>query len=257
LRAGVTFAVAQLCRCWTFLLLLVTMGTSTDLADSSQRIAKTIYLIRHAQSEENRRLASMKQAVRDVSNLSLPNSSDVSAAMGWFNIPAQLDSAVSGLGQNQILEMAEILKEADFLNKAVIQLVVHSPLQRARDTCLGILNCSAPDHVAVPVKRVVELDLLKEQSVTEIMITQKAFQQRLKQFEEWLDLQPEETIVLVGHSLFFRSLLNLSFKFGNCDVWKVNFDGQRKEKDFADALPVKWSNLQKLYSCQAAKVEME
>lgn len=229
-------------------------GTSHSAAScSSGTSKKTVYLIRHAESEENRRLFSMKTAVNDVARFSMPKASDVSAAMSWFYIPAQVDSAVSEKGKQQIAEMAELLKKEKFLER--IQLVAHSPLQRARDTSKGVLGCEAPDILVEPVQRVVDLDILEELTLLEWTVTRSSFIQRLAKLEEWLQAQPEESIVLVGHSQFFKALLNLGFKFRNCDVWRVNFDAQRTSRDDRDTsskynLPAKWTNLTKLYSCE-------
>ena len=251
---------------------------STGTSSSSNSV-KTVYLIRHAESEENRRLGSMKTAVNDVARFSVPKASDVSAAMSWLYIPAQVDSAVSEKGKRQIAEMAELLKKERFLER--IQLVAHSPLQRARDTSKGVLGCEAPDILVEPVQRVVGLDILEELTLLEWTVTRSSFVQRLAKLEDWLQAQPEESIVLVGHSQFFKALLNLGFKFRNCDVWQVRkfnalaltiiseisefvadtiafdsgFDAQRTTKDDKDAsskynLPAKWTNLTKLYSCE-------
>ena len=228
----------------------MTPPASSSDSSASTWTTKTVYLIRHAESEENRKLSSIKNAWRDISSFSLPTSKDLTTGLGWLNVSAQIDSAVSEVGQQQINEMAEILKRDNFLQRG-IQLVAHSPLQRARETSRGVLGCAAPDQRVGPVQRVLELDLLEEKSPVEWFVKQSAFAQRLQQLEIWIHQQPEETMVLVGHSQFFKALLNLSFKFGNCDVWKVEFNGERTEKDYADELPVKWSNLKKLYSCQA------
>merc|ERR1712224_797043 len=47
---------------------------------------------------------------------------------------------------------------------------------------------------------------------------------RISDFESWLRRQPEQKIDIVGHSQFFKAMLGLDFKFGNCEVWKVDFD---------------------------------
>lgn len=266
-KALVPFSLPFLLYLFSFALSVDPMseGTSHSAAlcstgtSSSSNSVKTVYLIRHAESEENRRLSSMKTAVDDVARFSLPKASDVSAAMSWFYIPAQVDSAVSEKGKQQIAEMAEILKKDKFHER--IQLVAHSPLQRARDTCKGMLGCEAPDILVEPVQRVVDLDILEELTLLEWTVTRSSFIQRLAKLEDWLQAQPEESIVLVGHSQFFKALLNLGFKFRNCDVWRVTFDAQRTTKDDSDTssydLPAKWTNLTKLYSCEPEKSESQ
>jgi hypothetical protein len=83
-----------------------------------------------------------------------------------------------------------------------------------------------------------------------------------------LQTQPEETVAVVGHSQYFKAMLGLDFKFGNCDVWQVQFDGNatsdsssstsspalenKNEVEIDGAtytLPKPWSQLKKLYTC--------
>lgn len=216
---------------------------------------KTVYLIRHAQSEENRRLASAKNAIKDMLRFSLPKSSDMYAGMELLNIPAQIDSHVSEVGKSQINEMADVLKQANFLEQENIEMVVHSPLIRAKETSQGMLGCAAPDSLVKPVEKVLELDLLLEKTPAEWTVRYSSFMQRLVDFENWLEQQPESRIVLVGHSQFFKALLHLDFKFGNCDVWKVEFDGQRVETSAENVVQTKWSNLKKLFNCTLSDIE--
>ncbi len=95
-------------------------ASGPDVSNVEQPL-KTVYFIRHAESEENRRLFSMKKAFRDVVRLTLPKASDIGAAVQWLNFPAQIDSEVSSVGEQQISEMAMILQKANFVRN--IQLV--------------------------------------------------------------------------------------------------------------------------------------
>ncbi len=63
---------------------------------------KTIYLIRHAESEENRRLFSLKSSVKGLCKLKIPKKEDVLASMELLNVSAQIDSDVSPKGQEQV-----------------------------------------------------------------------------------------------------------------------------------------------------------
>ena len=224
----------------------MTFPTTSIAATSAP---KTVYFIRHAESEENRRLASMKTVFADIGSFAIPKASDFTEGLRWFD-HGNADSDVSERGKEQITEMAAILGKADFLNACGIEMVVHSPLVRAKETCKGILECAAPDVVVDPVKRVVELDLMIEKTLTEWSIAHKAYQNRLKDLEKWLSEQSETKIVLVGHSQFFKSLLGLDFKFGNCDVWKSDFDYSLVSGAPAHQPASPWSKLEKLYACE-------
>jgi hypothetical protein len=93
-----------------------------------------------------------------------------------------------------------------------------------------------------------------------------------------LQTQPEETVAVVGHSQYFKAMLGLDFKFGNCDVWQVQFDGNgdvsgssssspalesKNDVEIDGAtytLPKPWSQLKKLYTCgdpPATKTKVE
>jgi broad specificity phosphatase PhoE len=201
-------------------------------------VTKTVFLIRHAESDENRRLASLSKSVKGLGRFRIPKKEDVIASMELINVPAQIDSDVSPRGRAQINALARQLENDDFLKKMGIQLVAHSPLKRARQTSEGMLgcvtakanvsieeDCSANGKKAPSVGRVVELPILSERTPMEwLPINHDAFTQRIAEFEKWLGEQPEDVIAIVGHSQYFKSMLGLPKKFKNCDVWSLQFD---------------------------------
>jgi len=63
---------------------------------------KTLYLIRHAESMENERLASLTRSLSTVSRFSLPSKSDLYRSVQLLNVPAQVDSEVSSIGWDQV-----------------------------------------------------------------------------------------------------------------------------------------------------------
>lgn len=223
---------------------------------------KIIYLIRHAESEENRRLASLGRCFKRLGKFSLPSSSDVYASTELLNVMAQVDSEVSPVGVQQITTMGEKLKNAGFLKTAGIQLVAHSPLLRAQETSAGMLGCRANTSKADEVDRVLELDILIEKTPQEwTPMYFSTFKQRIASFEDWLGEQPETSIAIVGHSQYFKAMLGLDFKFGNCDVWEVKFDLAKRDAMPLDdekkteepsqtwKLPPQWQDLKLLYEC--------
>jgi len=201
-------------------------------------VTKTVFLIRHAESDENRRLASLTKSVKGLGRFRIPKKEDLIASMELMNVPAQIDSGVSSKGRAQINALAKQLEKDDFVTKMGIQLVAHSPLKRARQTSEGMLgcvtakpnvsteeDCSANGKKAPSVGRVVELPILSERTPMEwLPIHHDAFTQRIAEFEKWLGEQPEDVIAVVGHSQYFKSMLGLPKKFKNCDVWSLQFD---------------------------------
>ncbi|CAJ1943098.1 unnamed protein product [Cylindrotheca closterium] len=241
-----------------------------------ESVEKTIYLIRHAESEENRRIGSLKNSLRTLGRFRLPSLQDAKAVGELLNIPAQIDSIVSDIGKDQISDMKAKLDAANFLETFNVKLVVHSPLIRARETSEGMLGCVAPETKVGAVNRVVELAELIEMTPKEwIPMYRGQFKGRVEFFEKWLHDQPEDTIAVVGHSEFFKAMLGLDFKFGNCDVWKLTFNYSKKGQEMEDTtseqicapkkkpssadfkegeqlttyiLPPQWSNVTKIYT---------
>jgi broad specificity phosphatase PhoE len=190
-------------------------------------------LIRHAESEENRRLASLQSVVRSVWTLSWPSSADVAAAFELANVPGQVDSAVSARGREQIADVRSQLEAGNFVERRGIDLILHSPLQRARDTCLGLFPPAPPSESPC---RVEETDLLLEKTPVEWILS-SSFHGRLQDFVSFVQSRPESRIVAVGHSQFFRAMLQLGFKFDNCDVWHVELSPTPPPPPTSSSLP--------------------
>jgi hypothetical protein len=133
---------------------------------------------------------------------------------------------------------------------------------------------SGEELKAETVDRVVQTNLLLEKAPSEwTPLYYNTSIQRNANMEQWLWDQEEDTIALVGHTQFFKKMLNLDFKFGNCDVWKVKSDLNRVTDTSASAivpeseevatepttngkngckwkLPPQWSDLELLYACE-------
>ena len=80
---------------------------TTDLVITERMVPNTkrVYLIRHAESEENRRLASLTRGIKGLGSMRLPSKDDVMASMELLNVKAQLDSNVSDVGKRQVCWM--------------------------------------------------------------------------------------------------------------------------------------------------------
>mmetsp|Transcript_7864 Transcript_7864/g.11227 ORF Transcript_7864/g.11227 Transcript_7864/m.11227 type:complete len:255 (-) Transcript_7864:66-830(-) len=189
---------------------------------------------------ENKRLHILANSIKGLFKFKLPSMDDISSSVELLNVKAQIDSDVSPLGQTQINQLASKLSLESFIEKKSVQVVAHSPLKRARQTSAGMLNSVAPESppnnskktcpfqegkIAQGINRVVELDCLKERTPIEwLPVNHDLFSSRIAEFEKWISEQPEDVIAVVGHSQYFKSMLELDFKFGNCDVWEAQFD---------------------------------
>lgn len=252
-----------------YLLLILIMSSQVDDAEASTSASpstpstKKIYLIRHAESEENRRIAALSRTFQRLKKFSLPTTSELSTSTELLNVSAQVDSDVSEIGTKQIAHMGEKLQKDNFVESSGIELAIHSPLLRARQTSLGMLGCmtasstdsTIEERKAASVSRVAETALLLEKKPAEwTPMYFGQFRQRIAEFEAWLGTQPEETIAIVGHSQFFKAMLGLDEKFGNCEVWKVDFVAPPPQAETPEELPPLpsscWSKLEKVHSCE-------
>jgi hypothetical protein len=119
--------------------------------------------------------------------------------------------------------MGEMLITENFLEKQQVQLIVYSPLIRARDTCQSMLLSTKAGDGDKPW-RVEELECLREATPYEQVVTmQQSLRARILEFQRWLACQKEERIAVVGHSQYFRLMLGMSEKFQNCDIWEAKF----------------------------------
>ena len=63
--------------------------------------------------------------------------------MELFDVSANVDADISPLGLQQSQIMKEKLQQQQFLQAEQIQLIVHSPLVRAKQTCQELFGCSS------------------------------------------------------------------------------------------------------------------
>lgn len=278
-------------------------STATDAAtypeiDAASTGAKTVYLIRHAHSLENQRISSMFSCFGDLSRFSMPKKEDVGASLELLKL--EHDAPLSDHGLKQCELMKALLRENSFVENSKIELVVHSPLQRAKQTCEELVGCSSEETLDPPIKngksisesfrqsfaasattttttattkteekpypkpiqRVVGLCLLEEKHQLEWVPGNTAgFEKRVVEFQQWLGQQPESVVCVVGHSQYFKRMLELPFKFDNTDVYKVSFDPQKttpnksfvmehEGKSHEITLKPEWYDLKLLHTCR-------
>lgn len=79
-----------------------------DSPDDDQRDAppsvktKTIYLIRHAESNENHRLRTLSESFMKLGKLSFPTKEELVTCTELINVKAQIDSNLSDVGKAQV-----------------------------------------------------------------------------------------------------------------------------------------------------------
>ena len=99
-----------------------------------QDAPKRLYLIRHAESKNNVDIRQAREAWEAVSALrSWPTGEQ------WLSIAAiaavPMNTDLSPDGEKMVKALRSILNQHDFLLQKEVQLIVHSPLLRAKRTC--------------------------------------------------------------------------------------------------------------------------
>ena len=250
-----------------------------DMPQKMMNTEKTVYLIRHAESLENVAYKGARSVQASYAARKLPDPKDVGDAFKLaFRMfrPEVMNAPLSQVGEQQVTQLHSNLAKDQFWEKLKRQendnqrlLLAHSPLVRAKQTAYGALLGPpklAPEATADDVTDVtiVRLDSLREVNPKEIIgdaimpwKKKKTVDDRIEQFQEWIQSRPEDTIVVVGHSVYFKRMLNLPKTFDNCDVWEAKFDTSPRaevktrkvegDEDQAKELPGSWTSLRRLY----------
>ncbi|GBG27939.1 Hypothetical Protein FCC1311_041622 [Hondaea fermentalgiana] len=205
---------------------------------TQSQVVKTVLLVRHAESVENEKLGHLKRWAGDVSSAKLPASGDLFAGLSLLAEPSIADSGLSEVGVKQVATLTRKLRETNLLQEKKVQVFVHSPLARAKETCDGVLAAAAAaaaaDAAAAEKKSDEggtmasqvreEWDVLREKTVSEwIPGFGSGLDDRIRAFEDRLAARDETCVLVVGHSQFFRRMLGMEKKFANCDVWQLSY----------------------------------
>ena len=215
-----------------------TISPTTTLRAVEKR--KTLILIRHAQSVENVKVTHLCDGLQRIRKFQFPTWQQIVSTLSLLSLT--VDSKVSELGKRQICDMKDILRDENFW-KLKIELIVCSPLSRAQDTCNGILPS---DNSGV---KVVTLDDLEEATIYEHIFS-STLMKRIENFKRWLAETDEETIVIVGHSQYFKKMLQLKTLMRNCDVWQCDFSsgfGGNTSVTSSSVRNYQWTNLHLLH----------
>ena len=101
--------------------------------------SKVVYLVRHAESLENVALRAARASYW---------TTGLAKYLWKIARGEMVDADVSPDGAKQIAELGERVRADDFLRRAEVQLVAHSPLKRAKQTCFGLFGYDAADNAA-------------------------------------------------------------------------------------------------------------
>ena len=189
--------------------------SSTESTGNREK-KKNLVLIRHAQSTENVKVIRFFEGLKRLRNFQLPTCEQMTGTLSLLSLT--IDSEVSEQGKRQILDMHMILKDDKFWDRQKFDLIVCSPLIRARETCRGILPIPSDKNA---MEFMIHNDL--EEATPYEHVFASTLLTRIKIFTEWLESREEKNILIVGHSQYFKKLLGLKALMRNCDVWQCDF----------------------------------
>ena len=214
---------------------------------SGKQKRKTLILVRHAQSVENVKVIDLCDGIERMKNWQLPTWRQIKSTFSLLSLTR--DSLVSELGKRQISDMHDILADEKFWKRKVDRIIC-SPLTRAIDTCNGILPLEK-EGLKVEI-----LDDLEEATIYEHIFS-RTLLERIDRFKRWLANTEEEVIVIVGHSQYFKKMLQLKTLMRNCDVWQCEFssgyDGLTAISSSSER-KYEWTNLNLLHRTPLADV---
>ena len=209
---------------------------------------KTIVLIRHAQSTENVKVIRACECLTRLGNLLPPTCDQFTSTLSLLSLT--IDSAVSVVGKSQIADMHAILEREKFWSQHNFDLVLCSPLTRARETCAGMLPGLGDD------KNVMILDDLEEATPFEHVFSATLIE-RIERFKVWLGGRKEQNIAIFGHSQYFKKMLGLSTLMRNCDVWQCSFTSRTEnlntDNTCQPVITYNWSDLGLLHRTELSE----
>jgi broad specificity phosphatase PhoE len=175
-------------------------------------ICKKVILVRHAESSNN---ASKRTWSRTFGSLHLPSTwAELGQVASLATFP--MDSALTADGLGMIDRQRAAFQ--DLMRSSGTTVVIHSHLQRARQTAAGLCAGEA-------TLKLEECPILFEKSLGEY-VRIASFQTRVSQFKQLLASRQEERVALVGHSAFFRKLVPQmqarKREVGNVSVWRMD-----------------------------------
>ena len=154
---------------------------------------KTIILVRHAESTNNVAKQTLKRT-RRLERWPVGNEWQQLRSLLSFPMDTPLSSNSDAMLQWQRKAMCA---SAEQQWRAQVQVVLHSPLQRARRTAEGLFGGGSLE--------LIEVSGIYEKSLAE-HAGLRSLRQRTTSFTAALLERPEECIAVVGHSAFFRDL---------------------------------------------------
>eukprot|EP01083_Nonionella_stella_P091698 256406_1 len=188
------------------------MRSRDQFAEKSHETIKTVFLVRHAQSQNNCDKQHATTAWEQLKRFQLPTSEQFYGALNMLKF--DMNTPLTETGCKQVEQGSEWVEKTKFLEENKVDTILASPLQRACSTCHGLFEIQA-NQLGIPIRT---CEQIMEQRAAEYVLYD--IRNRTRQFTEWLAHQPENVFVLVSHSIFLRQMLGTPTYFTNGSIWR-------------------------------------
>mmetsp|Transcript_36541 Transcript_36541/g.68065 ORF Transcript_36541/g.68065 Transcript_36541/m.68065 type:complete len:240 (-) Transcript_36541:76-795(-) len=190
---------------------------SGDVHVAANNKSKRLIFIRHAESQNNVDKREARLAWKNIKTAEgCPTFSQICSAGRLLTVP--MNSDLSSEGEMMVKELRKKLLDINFIMSQKVEVVIHSPLLRAKRTCYTLFSSDDDsDHNIVPIIEntyIYEKNIPEALSISDINI-------RVDAFREYIRKRDEKCIVIVGHSAFFRAFLGTHIGMKNCEVGVV------------------------------------
>ena len=190
--------------------------------DKEREMNKTIYLIRHGESEVNK---NKNKVIENKGHHEMFTLYFWKSAFKYLT--SSMDSKLTEKGRQQAIKQGENLKSLNFIEKKNIECIIHSPLKRTRDTCK--LMFGEWTNIFFEEEKLLTEKYLSEYFYADI-------EERAEILKGIIMSRKEKSMILVGHSRIFQALIGQQVKIPNCSVWQIELSDNGL-----------FSNLTKLY----------
>jgi len=190
---------------------------SSEVKSEEIQPAKLIYYTRHAHSKSNEMGENWRGMKSSLKEKKIPQMNDATGSLKWMK-PTRwnwMDTKVSAKGREQLKAMKK--HTATFLKDHGIEVIIHSDRRRAATTCEELFGKEAKE---LSIKRIPSEAMREELIGEKVRPSNEKLKRRIKQFLEMQAFRKENRLLLVGHSKFFRTMINnMDFRIPNATTW--------------------------------------
>jgi len=180
-------------------------GLSLEAKSDESQPHKIIYYTRHAHSVSNEIVDNWRGMKSNIMDKKLPQLSDVKGSFRWMKPTGSnwMDTKVSAKGREQLKAMKKHTET--FLKDNQIEVIIYSDRRRA---CTTMEELFGKEAKKLSIERIPSEAMREELLGEKLRPSNDHLKRRIKQFLKMQSLRKERRLLLVGHSKFFRTMIN-------------------------------------------------